>query len=179
MFAAAVWTVLLTTGAAAAAPASTDLTLNMISTQTHPNAKCLDGTPPAYYFRPPNNSASSIILFLEGGGWCYPSDIQQLCEPASSHCTANCHIRANSTHGSSSAYPQTMPAGAIEGGTGYTSGDPSRTHFADFAVGYARYCDGGSFSGTRTTPDIALNGTGSYLCLVLSLRRDASNTCPH
>lgn len=92
-------------------------------------------------------------------GRCYPSDVQQPCEPSSSHCTANCHIRANSTHGSSSAYTPTLPAKAIEGGTGYTSGNISRSAFAGFGVAYARYCDGGSFSGTMTTPDIALNGT--------------------
>jgi hypothetical protein len=27
-------------------------------------------------------------------------------------------------------------------------------------VAYVKYCDGGSFSGTRTAPDVALNGTG-------------------
>eukprot|EP01043_Picozoa_sp_COSAG02_P001150 COSAG02_NODE_23_length_52893_cov_58.101868_30_plen_291_part_00 len=85
--------------------------------------------------------------------------MQQPCEPSSSHCSANCHIRANSTHGSSAALPPTLPAAAIEGGRGYTSGNASRTAFADFGVAYARYCDGGSFSGTMTTPDIALNGT--------------------
>ena len=35
------------------------------------------------------------------------------------------------------------------------SGDPALTGFADFAVAYAKYCDGGSFSGTMTTPDVA------------------------
>lgn len=85
--------------------------------------------------------------------------MQQPCEPSSSHCTANCHIRANSTHGSSRQLPPTLPASGIEGGTGYTSGNSSRSRFANFSVAYARYCDGGSFSGTMTTPDIALNGT--------------------
>jgi hypothetical protein len=77
------------------------------------------------------------------GGWCYPSDVQQPCSPPSSHCSANCHIRANSTHGSSATYAKTIPPGAIEGGTGYTSGNASRTRFSDFGVAYARYCDGG------------------------------------
>ena len=137
-----------------------DLTLNLVPQTQYPHAKCMDGTSPGYYFRPGRGDrAKSIIVFLEGGGWCYPSDVQQPCSPASSHCTANCHIRANSSHGSSSTYAATISAGAIEGGTGYTSGNATRTKFSDFGIAYARYCDGGSFSGTMTTPDIALNGT--------------------
>ena len=147
-------------GASSSAQGDLDLTLNLVPQETYPHAKCMDGTPPGYYFRPGTGTgAKSIIVFLEGGGWCYPSDVQQPCEPSSSHCSANCHIRANSTHGSSSAYTPTLPPGAIEGGTGYTSGNASRSPFAHFGVAYARYCDGGSFSGTMTTPDIALNGT--------------------
>lgn len=34
-------------------------------------ARCLDGSPPVYYFRPGYGQGSkSYILFLEGGGWC-------------------------------------------------------------------------------------------------------------
>ena len=88
--------------ATATAADSHDLILNRISQTAFPNARCLDGTAPAFYFRPGRGvtGARSLILFLEGGGWCYPDDIQQPCSPPSSHCTANCHIRAG-THGGS------------------------------------------------------------------------------
>jgi len=96
-----------------------------------------------------------------GGGWCYPSDIQQPCEPSSSHCTANCHIRANTSIGTSTGLDAVVSASTLEAGTGLLSGNTSRAGaFADFAVAYLHYCDGGSYSGTMTTPDVALNGTG-------------------
>jgi O-palmitoleoyl-L-serine hydrolase len=139
-----------------------DFSLNTISQTVYPHAKCLDGTPATYYWRPGRgkDAGESLIIFFQGGGWCYPSDIQQPCEPLS-NCKANCHIRANTSIGSSKFNAQTVPASALEGGTGFLSGNESRAgEFAGFAVAYANYCDGGSFSGTMTTPDVALNGTG-------------------
>jgi hypothetical protein len=50
--------------------AGTDLTLNLLSQKAYPHAKCMDGTPPGYYFREGTGTGSkSVILFLEGGGW--------------------------------------------------------------------------------------------------------------
>lgn len=80
-------------------------------------------------------------------GWCYPSNTQ----PAG----ANCAVRAKSALGSSSGYPSTIPDTGYEGGSGFLSGDAGKTAFADWAVVYAKYCDGGSMTGTR--PD-ALRG---------------------
>jgi hypothetical protein len=116
--------------AAAAIPSSsTDFALNRISKETYPHAKCLDGSSPAYYWRPGTGAdvGKSLIIFLQGGGWCYPSDIQQPCEPSSSHCSANCHIRANLTStGSTKGLQDVVAASALEGGTGYISGNASR-----------------------------------------------------
>ena len=142
---------------------TTDFNLKRISPTTYPHAKCLDGTPPAYYWRDGVNDDkdSSLIIFFQGGGWCYPSEIQQPCEPTSLHCTANCHIRANTSIGTTNGLKDVVPASAMEGGTGFLSGNISRAGaFADFAVAYVHYCDGGSYSGTMTAPDVALNGTG-------------------
>jgi hypothetical protein len=45
---------------------------------------------PAYYWRDgTGNGSKSAILFMEGGGWCYPSDDQQTTG-------ANCAVRAKS-----------------------------------------------------------------------------------
>lgn len=140
---------------------SLDLHLNLISQSKYPHAKCLDGTAPAYYWRSGVGSGEkSLILFFEGGGWCYPSDIQQPCSPPSSHCSANCHIRANLSVGTTKNDLPIMPPTGIEAGGGFLSGDPNRTAFANFSVAYLRYCDGGSFTGLNIEPDIALNGTG-------------------
>jgi len=79
---------------------SLNLAMNLVPQTAYPHARCMDGTPPGYYWRAgKRQQAKSLVLFLEGGGWCYPSDIQQPCSPKSSHCTANCHIRAASDHG--------------------------------------------------------------------------------
>lgn len=68
------------------APRSLDLTRNLISQSTHQYAKCLDGTAPVYYYRDGvGTRKKSLVIFLEGGGWCYPSDIQQACSPQSSY----------------------------------------------------------------------------------------------
>ena len=64
--------------------------------------------------------AKSLVLFLEGGGWCFPSDMQQPSGPTRTDNTsgANCHTRS---------------VRLLEGGTVIISGDPTLTGFADFA----------------------------------------------
>ena len=54
-----------------------------------------------------------------------------------------------------------------EGGSGYTSGDAKVTAWADWAVAYVKYCDGGSMTGTREDPTPARNGSGPlyYRCV--------------
>jgi len=47
-----------------------------------------------------------------------------------------------------------------EGGNGFLSGDPAVTLWANWAVAYVKYCDGGSMTGTRHDPTPARNGSG-------------------
>ena len=113
------------------------LSLSKISQDTSPLAKCIDGTAPAYYWRDGvDTDATKAILFLEGGGWCYPSDELQ----ASG---ANCAYRAKTALGSSKSYHGTIASMGYEGGTGYTSGNASVTAWANWATAYIKYCDGG------------------------------------
>jgi hypothetical protein len=35
------------------------------------NARCLDGSPPAFYISKPATPSSNWILYFESGGWCY------------------------------------------------------------------------------------------------------------
>ena len=46
-----------------------------------------------------------------------------------------------------------------QGGDGLLSGDSSRTAWADWAVAFLKYCDGGSWTGTRSDPEPARNGS--------------------
>lgn len=91
--------------------------------------------------------ASKFVIFLEGGGWCWPS--------AGANVTGgdNCLNRSTTALGSSTGYPDSIPNTGYEGGTGFLDGDPTSTGWANWAVAYVKYCDGGSFTGTRETPE--------------------------
>ena len=39
-----------------------------------PTARCLDGSPGAYYYEKGEDSAT-IVLYFEGGGWCGDQDL--------------------------------------------------------------------------------------------------------
>jgi hypothetical protein len=63
-------------------PDDRHLTLNLVPQATHPHAKCMDGTPPGYYYRPGTGDGSdSLIVFLEGGG-----EMMQTCLSRPSFC---------------------------------------------------------------------------------------------
>jgi hypothetical protein len=121
--------------AALTAASARDLSLKLtkVSQVTSPMAKCIDGTAPAYYWRDGvADGAKSAILFLEGGGWCYPSEVLQ----ASG---ANCAFRAKSALGSSASYTPSVASMGYEGGTGFTSGNPNVTKWANWATAYVKY----------------------------------------
>lgn len=131
-----------------------DLTLLKVKSDDSPLAKCLDGSPPAVYWRDGvDNGSASAVLFLEGGGWCYPSQVHQTNN-------ANCAIRRNTDLGSSLKYPPSIPNTGYEGGAGFLSTDTQLSAFANWGVGYFKYCDGGSFSGMRVDPDPERNNSG-------------------
>jgi O-palmitoleoyl-L-serine hydrolase len=146
----------LFTVASVTSAAGRDLTLNLnkVSQSTSPNAKCMDGTAPAYYFREGVAAgATSAIIYLEGGGWCYPSDNEQANG-------ANCAYRSKTGLGSSTSYGEKIGSTGYEGGSGFTSGVSDITAFANFSVSYVKYCDGGSMTGTRMAPVPGYNGSG-------------------
>ena len=73
---------------------------------------------------------------------------------------ANCAVRRNTPLGSSSSYPPSIPNTGYEGGLGFLSTNTSISAFANWAVAYLKYCDGGSFTGTRHEPEPARNNSG-------------------
>ena len=49
-----------------------DLEGQLVSLSDYSAARCIDGSPPAYYFRPGKDEGlSKWIIFFEGGGWCH------------------------------------------------------------------------------------------------------------
>ena len=66
-----------------------------------PNAKCIDGSPAAYYIAR-NSSSNSWVVWLEGGGMCQS--------------VSDCQQRAKSALGSSTSYATsiTAPKGMLE-----------------------------------------------------------------
>jgi hypothetical protein len=89
---------------ASTALAASPFTLYLLDQGKYPNARCLDGTQPGYYFAPGfGNGSTSWLIHTQGGGWC-TSD-------------ADCAGRARSALGSSA----TWGASGCDAATGKTS----------------------------------------------------------
>lgn len=125
-----------------------------------PLAKCLDGSPPVYYYRR-GSSPGKLIIALKGGGWCTSEE--------------DCYDRSLTALGSSTSYPQCTASvfeangwrqwlwdyqglaldtadTAYEGGLGLLSSLPESTAWAGYSIAFFMYCDGGSMTGTRRDP---------------------------
>jgi hypothetical protein len=84
-------------------PRPATLSLMRVNPTASPLAKCLDGSEPALYYRAGAGADSTkIILYMEGGGWCFPSEVE-------STGLDNCAARYFSNLGSSAKYPSTIP----------------------------------------------------------------------
>ena len=104
-------------------------------TSNNPISKCLDGTPHGFYHRPATskNATDKWIFMLEGGGLCSHEE--------------DCVERSKTSLGSSNYFPKQFDYDSI--GSIFTN-DPSNPFFQWNYV-YLPYCDGGMWSGTRTT----------------------------
>lgn len=110
---------------------------------TYPDARCLDGSPGAYYFRRGGEAAAGKwVVFLEGWGFC---DAPETC------------LERSKTHmGSSLPDPETIRLDEP-----YLSINPAvnpLTH--DWTVAYLKTCDGAYYGGTRGK--VSVNGTDLY-----------------
>lgn len=109
-------------------------------------AVCIDGSPAAYYIRTANAAGIKAdpkrwILFMEGGGWAYSLQ--------------GSVGRMQTNLGSSKGYP-VVPTGME--GTGLFSTAPFDAH----TVVYAKYCDGGSFSGALSNPPVKVGNVSLF-----------------
>ncbi|CAI5493438.1 unnamed protein product [Closterium sp. Naga37s-1] len=108
-------------------------------------ARCLDGSPPGYYYRRGHGTGQrNWLIFLPGGAWCYS--------------VRSCRRRANTLLGSSSLWPHPSAPDfntQLKRLTGY--GMDGMLHgsaavnprFFNWHVVLIAYCDGAAFSGTR------------------------------
>eukprot|EP00946_MAST-07B_sp_MAST-7B-sp1_P001554 g1554.t1 len=125
------------------------------------NARCLDGSRPAYYIKPSATAnASKFVVYFQGGGWCYT--------------VTDCVDRATGPLGSSASYPATTPSKG-----GILDPDPKRNpNFHDWNLVWVPYCDGTSWSGNQANPVFVENktiwyrGRANMRALVAALCRD-------
>lgn len=95
-------------------------------------AKCIDGSKPAFYVR--RNSKSEVSqwhIHFEGGGWC--------------HDLPSCDQRAKDRLGSSSKYENCASFDSV--GTYLSPKKNLNPLLYNFHLVYVRYCDGGSYAG--------------------------------
>jgi hypothetical protein len=95
-------------------------------------ARCIDGSTPAYYIRKGRDEgANKWVLHFEGGGWCY--DLQA------------CYLRSKTGLGSSKGYQDTMRNSELPLYlSDYSTVNPLMHNWN--AV-YVKYCDGASYAG--------------------------------
>ena len=130
---------------------ATDLKLEILPNNTTllQGAACLDGSPPAIYFTPATSpsAATKWVLYIKGGGWCVNNE--------------ECLTRATTSLLGSSTQLQAVQPTFSYGGSG-PLGDSKLLNpvFSSFNKVLLWYCDGGSFTGDRTTP-VPVNHTAT------------------
>ena len=94
-------------------------------------ARCLSGSPYAFYYVPALNATNNTrwTVYLQGGGYCLDE--------------ASCWSRAHQALGNSSDFPRTSECICMNGAVGYDGS----CHCL-----YLPYCDGASFAGFRAKP---------------------------
>ena len=116
---------------------------------TEGGAVCLDGSPGGYYIRGPlpgtTPSPGSWLVYFEGGGWCLGLE--------------NCWERGNSSLGSSTTWPRTLPPNVLAPGVSYEGAALfSSPPFSSFTIVYAKYCDGSSWTADNATVSVSTHG---------------------
>lgn len=106
-------------------------------------AKCLDGSPPGFYFYPGTGSGTTKwMIFHEGGGWCTSIN--------------DCLSRSTTIFGSTKYRPLEVSIYSMDA---QFSTDPSVNMLMyNWNKVFLVYCDGGSFSGNNNTRTLASQG---------------------
>ena len=110
-------------------PSPTTFNLISLNSTAYPEARCNDGTTPAYYYAP--GTSDTWIVFLQGGMWCWDE--------------ASCAQRWASS-------PQLMSSSKWESSmtkTGIFDGNPQLTPLSDANKVYIPYCTSDGWMGNR------------------------------
>ena len=114
----------------------------VLSLEKYPNARCLDGSPGAFYVSRPSMVATStkFYLYQDGGGFC--ADLE--------HCVS----RANTSLGSSARvfWPESLDLDAENPYMGFSRSLEENPLLASWTHVFLVYCDGAYFSGSNATP---------------------------
>ena len=102
----------------------------------YPLAKCLDGSPARYYLSQSGEPSSRVFVFFEGGGFC--------------RSLSDCQARAMTRLGSTLRDTPTMTLNRLY----FMRSSTDNPVLGSFTFAFVRYCDGGYFSGERTSPVI-------------------------
>ncbi|KAI3910724.1 hypothetical protein MKW92_015533 [Papaver armeniacum] len=103
-------------------------------------AVCLDGSSPGYHFSKGFDSGSeSWLLHIEGGGWCDTVE--------------SCTLRKGTALGSSKFMFRRVPFTGI-----FSSNEPQNPDFFNWNKVKIRYCDGASFAGNQSEPEVMVRG---------------------
>lgn len=96
------------------------------------NAKCIDGSRPAFYLRKGKDSGKSRwIVYFEGGGWCFDANA--------------CYQRSLTNYGTSKYLPRCL-AGSSQ--REHLNPDPRLNPLMhNWNAVHVRYCDGASYAG--------------------------------
>lgn len=170
-------------------PAVKDKAWNQVDQGIYPDARCLDGTPGAFYLSRSPSGSTKWVIYFEGGAWC-PKDGEISFYTSDDDCSARAYSPKNSMHNAGRGTTRPcLPPACVSGNY------PEMVHFQvrneeqnpvahDWNFVSVDYCDGGSFSGhaakyTASTYDegqsVYLNG-GDILTAVLATMKDEFDT---
>jgi hypothetical protein len=104
----------------------------LLNDKKYPDARCVDGSKPAYYLRKGTGSGiKKWLVYYEGGGWCYNY--------------TQCAHRALTDLGSSKKYPECLTRDRMNF---YLSSREERNPLMyNWNTVHVRYCDGTSYAG--------------------------------
>ena len=150
----------ITAASAAGAPGEAALELLLDA----PEARCLDGSPAGIYWRAGSGAgATKLLIFFQGGGFC------SVLDEAMPSATDSCAARANSTLGSSLAWPPFACGSSATVGFccaygGALSADPAQNPFLfDFNLAFIGYCDGSALTSYVEAPIVLPSGQALHL----------------
>ncbi|GJP49092.1 hypothetical protein CLOM_g8353, partial [Closterium sp. NIES-68] len=115
------------------------------------DAKCLDGSPPGYYFRPGTGGGKHMWhIYLPHGGWCLTA--------------AQCATRSRTALGSSTFYPDDPTNATLSPNFNgiLSSNSTANPPFYNWNLVRLIYCDGAGYSGTAGRLEVH-NDTVLYL----------------